>query len=440
MLNVQFPLGLGYIAGMLRHHGIDVRIVDLSAERSKAKFNKLLADYSPHIVGISCMTQNHRQAIQLAQAVKTRLKETTLILGGVHSTFMYADMLERCPALDLAVIGEGEYAMLELCDRYQGPGSFADLASIRGIAHRVNGTVKLTSPRERNTALDELPFPAFDLVALPSLEAYFTKAKALPILTSRGCPFQCAFCSTSVMHGRQYRARAPEAIVDEIERDAREFGINCIYFVDDTFTLDKKRATNICLEMIRRGVGVNWGCSARVDTVSPELLHLMKKAGCETIFCGIESLDDSVLTRIRKGFTAADAQKAVSWIMEAGMVVDTSFIIGLPGESLAGIRKVGRFTRKNKIKGRVLTNTLQILPGTEMCNHSEEFGIHLPSGYQSNWFQPRSFTSALSDKDLLKEKIRIQVAAFEARESDKRLYEIPMPDVDIDLEGYPVGS
>ena len=426
----QFPLGIGYIAAVLRANGYDVKIADLSIKHDRRTFLKLIGDYSPDVVGISCMTQNHQQAFRVAKVVKRALKESTVVLGGVHGTFMYREVLRDQPDIDIVAIGEGEHTMLELCAQLESTGRLARLDTIAGIAYRKNGTTRTTPRRERIAHLDDLPYPAFDLLAMPGIEAYFTKSRGLPILTSRGCPFQCAFCSTSVLHGKQYRTRQPEKIVDEIEHHVKTFGIKNVYVVDDIFTLDKKRAISVCLEIMRRNLAIKWGCSARVDTITPELVRIMKKSGCEAIFLGIESLDDSLLQKIGKGFTAADASRAVKLLLDEGMMVDTSFIIGLPGEDARSIRKIARFVKKYKINGRVLTNSLQVLPGTDICLHPEKFGLEVPDTYQSDWFQPRSFSSNLTDEDLLKEKIRIQVAAFEAKDQDGRLFAVDNLEMD----------
>lgn len=424
----QFPLGLGYLASYLHANHVDVKIADLRHGTSR-QFVKLLTEYRPDIVGISCMTPNQNEAYRVARTVKKMLNDPLVILGGVHATFMHDDILHKQREIDLVVIGEGEITLHEICLAYEKGLSAATLADIRGIAYRDNGSVLVTPRREKLEVLDELPLPAFDLVALPDIETYFTLSRDLPILTSRGCPYKCAFCSTSVMHGQKYRKRDPVKIVDEMEYFRNKYQITNFSVVDDTFTVDKERTKKICYEIIRRNLEIVWGCSARVDTLTHDMIRIMSKAGCRGIFFGIESLDDNILRKIKKGFTARRAVRMVKMALEEGIAVDTSFILGLPGDNLKSTRKIYDFVRKYKVNGRVLTNTLQILPGTDMYLNPEQYGIEYSRNYTSTWANSVSFAKDLSFKDLLKEKVKIQYLNHENHHEDPRLFEIPCPEV-----------
>ena len=424
----QFPLGLGYLASYIRSKGIEVKIADLRHAKNN-DFAKLLTEYQPDIVGISCMTTNQNEAYEIARTAKRILGNSLVILGGVHATFMYEEILKKIKEIDITVIGEGEITLHELCKAWEAGLSSDSLAKINGIAYRENGAVAVTPAREKIQIIDDLPIPAFDLVALPDIECYFKNSRDLPVLTSRGCPFKCAFCSTSVMHGQQYRKRDPEKIVDELEFLINRYGAVSFSFVDDTFTVDKERTKKICYEIIRRNLNIKWGCSARVDTLTADMLKIMKKAGCKGLFFGIESLNDNVLKKIKKGFTARKAVKMVKMAMDEGITVDTSFILGLPGDSLDNSRKICDFVKKYKINGRVLTNTLQILPGTDMYLNPEYYGIKYSKNYKSTWSNSISFSEELSFKALLKEKVKIQYANHANHSEDARLYEIPYPAV-----------
>lgn len=425
----QFPLGMGYLAGYLRSKGIEVKIVDLRHDKNN-QFLSVLTEYDPDIVGISCMTPNQNEAYGVARTVKNKLNNPIVILGGVHATFMYDEILKTRKEIDIVAIGEGEITLYELCKALDSGFSINKLSEIKGIAFRENGNVVVTPPREKVENLDDLPWPAFDLVALPGIETYFTDSRDLPVLTSRGCPFKCAFCSTSVMHGQKYRKREPEKIVDELEYLNNKFSANKFSIVDDTFTVDKERTKKICFEIIRRNLEIRWGCSARVDTLSPDMVKVMKKAGCQGLFFGIESLNDNILKKIKKGFTSARAISIVKMALEEGLIVDTSFILGLPGDNLKNTKKIYDFVKKYKINGRVLTNTLQILPGTDMYINPDYYGIKYSKNYKSTWANTVSFAKDLPFKELLKEKIKIQYAHFSNQNEDSRLYEIPYPAVD----------
>jgi radical SAM superfamily enzyme YgiQ (UPF0313 family) len=431
----QFPLGLGYLAAVLQSANIEVKIVDLRYDVKK-EFNALLTSFSPDIVGISCMTQNHREAFKVARYVKSK-SDALVVLGGVHATFMYEEILLSQKEIDILVIGEGENTLLELCQWVKNNKLYEDLKNIQGIAFRDGDGIYRTPDRLKIEELDGLPTPAFDCATLPTIEEYLKISRTLPILTSRGCPYNCAFCSTSVMHGRQYRTRTPEKIIEEIEFLKNTYNVSSFYFVDDTFTVNKERAKKICLELLIRNLDISWGCSARVDTLTPDLIKLMKSSGCNTIFFGIESLNDDILRKIKKGFTTKQVVNSVKLALDEGIVIDTSFILGIPGDELHSGIRIQKFVKKYKINGRVLTNTLQILPGTDMYIHPEKYGIEMPANYNSSWVKPRSFTRELPFKKLLKDKIKIQVAAYEARNEDCRLYEVPYPHIKYNMKDLP---
>jgi anaerobic magnesium-protoporphyrin IX monomethyl ester cyclase len=429
----QFPLGLAYLASYIHSKGVNVLIADLRQEK-KGEYLKLLADFAPDVVGISCMTPTQNEAYAVARLTKSVRSESLVILGGVHASFKYEEVLTKVRYIDLVVIGEGEITLGEICKAWEGGLTPTKLSKIPGIAFRDNGTIVVTTEREKIDNLDELPCPTFDLVAIPSEKDYFQNAKDLPVLTSRGCPFKCAFCSTSVMHGQKYRKRDPIKIVDELEYLKNKYHPGSFSFVDDTFTVDKERTRKICYEIIHRNLDISWGCSARVDTLSPDMIKLMRKAGCNGLFFGIESLNDEVLQAIKKGFKARKAINMVKMAMEEGMVVDTSFILGLPGDNLKNTRKIYNFVKKYKVNGRVLTNTLQILPGTDMYINPEKYGINYSTNYKSTWANSVSFARKLTFKELLKEKVKIQLLNYENHSEDPRLYEIPYPSVNYDEE------
>jgi anaerobic magnesium-protoporphyrin IX monomethyl ester cyclase len=293
----QFPLGLGYLASYLVSKKIDVKIADLRYGNT-TEFTRLLKEYKPDIVGISCMTPNQNEAYKTAWKVKKVLGNPLVVLGGVHATFMYAEILKKVREIDVAIIGEGEITLYELCRAWKKNFSAEYLTGINGIAFRHNGTVAVTPLREKNEQLDDLPLPAFDRLVLPDIS--LKKSGDLPVLTGRGCPFNCAFCSTSVMHGRKYRKRDPVKVVDELEYLKNRYNHYNFSIVDDTFTVDKERTKKICSEIIRRNLNINWGCSARADTIDPDLIKIMSRAGCKGLFFGIESLDDELLKKIKK--------------------------------------------------------------------------------------------------------------------------------------------
>jgi len=428
-----FPLGLGYIGAMLRLHGFHPEIADLSIRTPNyAQLSNLIRSCDPDIIGISAMTENHLEALRIARLARETVEKAVIVMGGPHATFKYTDLLLKCPEIDVVVVGEGEKTMLELAETVDKGLGLSQIGHINGLAFRRGDDILLTPSREKISDLDELPYPAFDLLVHPKLEDYFEDdIKALPVLTSRGCPYHCAFCSTSVMHGKKYRVRSPKNVVDEIEYDIENYGVNRVVFVDDIFTLDQVRTKEICSEIIRRNINITWCCSTRVDCVNPELLKIMKQAGCTGIFYGIESLSDAVLKKVKKGFTSKKVRQAVNWTLEEGLDIDASFILGLPGETSESLRLIPEFIRQTGLSDRIIANMLQLLPGTEMYSQPQKFGLKVSENEFSHWMDLRSYIEGIGIRDLVETLLEMKLAFHENRFQDDRLFEVSKPEIEI---------
>jgi radical SAM superfamily enzyme YgiQ (UPF0313 family) len=251
---------------------------------------------------------------------------------------------------------------------------------VKGISFREEGKVVSTPLRERIEDLDSLPFPAHHLLE-PSVEEYIKHygKRNFPVITTRGCPFRCVYCSTMAFHGRKYRARGAANVVDEMEYLIEKFKADNISFVDDNFTMQNGRVLALCEEIKRRNVSIEWGCSARVDQVSEELLNVMKEAGCRDLFLGIESVSQRVLDLVRKGFSVRQAKVAVRTAEKLGIRTHCSFIIGLPRESPRTLRRMVQFVEETKPSGRVLPNLMVVFPGTALFERKREFFLNQPS-------------------------------------------------------------
>jgi anaerobic magnesium-protoporphyrin IX monomethyl ester cyclase len=431
----QFPLGIGYISAVLREHAIDSWILDLSTRRyTDEQILRLLGVHSADVVGISAFTENFAEAAHVASLVREVTPDALIVLGGVHATFEYEALLREFPDIDVAAVGEGETTMLQICEAFDGrrTGDLSFLETIDGIAYREGTGITVTAPRLRNERLDELPFPAIDSLIEPGVNVYFQEeTRSLPILTSRGCPYSCAFCSTAALHGREFRARSPVNVVDEIEERVEQYKLNAMSIVDDLFTFDKQRAKRICDEITRRGIEVSWGCSARVDTVDPDLLRTMRRAGCTTIFYGIESLSDEILALIGKGFTRQQVDEAIQWTLDEGLEVDASFILGLPGETRESLDLIPAFVEQHKLHDRVLTNNLQVLPGTPLFLESDRFGLSSDANLWAPWRELRSYVKGVSRRDILETILETKLAFHRNKYGDEGLFELEIPPIAI---------
>ncbi len=369
------PLGLGYIAAMLKSKSVSTKILDMDMlDLQIDDLKKKLDEFRPDIVGVTSFTSNYVNSVKVAKAVKSHDPGTLVVMGGVHATFISNEVLQTVPEVDVVVRYEGEYTMCDLVDAAENGRS---LRGVKGITYREGegGRPVSTPLRDKIRNLDQLPFPAHHLLE-PFIETYMDKSdktRNIPILTTRGCPFACIFCSTAALHGREYRTRSNTNVVDEIEYMKDKYRVNNISFVDDNFTMQKERVFDLCREIDKRGVDVRWGCSTRVDLLSRELLETMKASGCDNIFFGLESASQSVLDTIKKGFDIDQARKVVKLSEELGIKTHCSFILGLPGESVESLGEIIRFIEETKPSGRVLPNALDILPGTELYDRKEEY-------------------------------------------------------------------
>jgi radical SAM superfamily enzyme YgiQ (UPF0313 family) len=372
------PLGLSYIAAVLESHGFSSAIMDMSfQEIGLERVEEKLAHDKPEIVGISSMTSNFQNALMVAKAVKLRSPESTVVMGGVHPTFTHKEILSTIPEVDVVVRYEGEFTMSDLADALENNRS---LREVKGISFREGTRVISTPLRERIEDLDSLPFPAHHLLE-PSVENYIRNfgKRSLPVITTRGCPFSCIYCSTMAFHGRKYRTRSIANVMAELEYLIEKFKADNISFIDDNFTMQNERVFAFCKEIKKRNLLIEWGCSARVDQVSEKLLKTMKEAGCNDLFLGIESVSQRVLSLVKKRYGVKQAKDAVRAAEKLGIRTHCSFIIGLPGESARTLRNMEKFVEETKPSGRVLPNLLVTFPGTELRERKSEYFSNQPS-------------------------------------------------------------
>jgi len=322
------PLGLAYLAGILRREGAEVRILDLLMSRySPDLLRRELAGFQPHVVGATCSTVNFKAASRVLRLCKGFNPGLVTVIGGPHASFVAAGLIEKAPWIDVVVMGEGDQTVVELVEALsRGSG----LASVAGVAFRKDGRAVINSPRPLIRDLDSLPLPARDLLPISKYRALKVPCT---VITSRGCPFGCIFCSAPKMFGRGVRYRDPKLVVDEIEMINRELGFHEINIVDDTFTVKEPHVQAICQGIRDRGLDITWSVYSRVDTINPRVLNTMKEAGCTWVCFGLESGSQKILDTIKKRITTAKSREAIRMATESGLNVLASFILGLPGEN-----------------------------------------------------------------------------------------------------------
>jgi anaerobic magnesium-protoporphyrin IX monomethyl ester cyclase len=406
------PLSLSYLASVLDREGIEVKILDFLATRyHPGKLRQELQEYRPQLVGATCVTLNYTIAARMLKACKAFDPNIITVIGGPHVTFALRETLLQAPWIDAIVISEGEKTLVELARAVEEGNDFHQ---VDGIAFVDGGTVVKTSTRTRIENLDQIPLPARRLLPMARYRALGTPCT---VITSRGCPYSCIFCSGHRMFGPKVRFRNPGLVADEIEEIQRDFGPTQINIVDDTFTLNHRHARAVCEEMLRRNLKIKWNVFARVDTVTEDLAQLMKRAGCEWMLFGVESADEEILKTIRKGITPDGVVRAVKIATEAGIGVFNSFILGLPGESWDTAMKSVAFADElyHKYGAKYGFHILSPLPGTELYDRAKDYGIRILSRnwarYNAN--EPITETATMS-KEMVKEAISIYDWAVES--------------------------
>lgn len=371
------PLGLAMVGRAMQLQGFSVTLLDCMAKRMTFQtLEGYLRTVNPAIIGITGVTFNRFDSFDTARLVKTVHPDVPVIYGGIHATFTAQDTLANIPEIDIVVRGEGEMTGLRVAQALTGRTALAD---IEGISYRQDGEIRHNEPRPPIDDLDSLDYNVWDL--LPPLDVYnqqlpFLNVPAALIMTTRGCPMFCSFCSTSVMWGKRHRRRSIDSVMQEIEYLKDRHGIQGIWFFDDTLNLNRNHITQLCQEFIRRKLDLRWYCEIRCDTTDRPMLELMKEAGCYYVSFGIESLSPRILKTINKGITVDQILRVVRDTKELGFRTKAFYLIGLPDETVAEAQLTLQFIREHR--GEIDIHRLQcgvtILPGTAVERYAQEHG------------------------------------------------------------------
>lgn len=368
-LGVVAPsLGIGYMAAVLEKNGYDVNVLDSSAlELTYDEIGEEIIKRNPDIVSISALTPTIGVALDTADKIKQVKPDTTVVLGGYHPTFEYESVLSE-PSVDVVIRGEGEYTFLELVQTIEKD---EDLKNVKGLAFydEDDNTLVVTEDRPIITNLDELPFPAFHLFPMEKYKLLNIATNVATIITTRGCPMQCSFCSSAALHGHHLRRRSYENVCDEIELRLRNQKVNTIAFMDDTFTLNRKFVRDFCAEIKRRNLKFWWGCTSRVDTLDEDLLQTMKDAGCITLFIGVESADQQILEKMNKNITVSKTENAFKLARKVGIRTVASCVIGMPEDTKKSIQQTIDFVKKLN-PNYALYSLATPYPGTRFYNET----------------------------------------------------------------------
>jgi anaerobic magnesium-protoporphyrin IX monomethyl ester cyclase len=394
-------LGLLSLAAVAREKGFECKIIEASSlQLTLEECLEQIKSWHPHIVGITACTTAIVSAAEVAKRIKEWDSDITTIIGGPHLTALPQETLETYPQFDIGIIGEGEETLAELLGKIETKKS---LNSVKGLIFRQNGNFVKTEPRPFITSLDDLPLPAWDLLpGFPhSYKPAALKVRRLPaahVVSSRGCPFQCIFCDRSVF-GRKYRIHSSKYMMELIKKLYHDFGVREISFEDDTFTLFIERLVKLCNMIMQEGLDISWSCNGRVEAVKPELLKLMKQAGCWQIAYGIESGDQKILDIAKKGITVDEIKCAIQWTHEAGIFSKGFFIVGFPQESEETLQRTINFARKLKLDD-VSISLMTPFPGTEIYKWGDKYG-----SFENDWKKMNLLDAVYIPHGLSQEKL-----------------------------------
>ena len=398
----QIPLGVYYLASYIRQFNYEVKITDAEVLKLTAtEIVNEIAAYSPKYVGISSTTVAFHRALEVALEIRKAFPEICILLGGPHVTSNPEHALSS-GLFDFGVLREGEITLKELLETLNNQG---DISSIKGIAYLDNSKkLVVNAPREYIENLDELPFPAFDLLYDLNLHTPPpSNYKTLPVInmiTSRGCPSLCTFCDNNIF-GRRYRKRSAENIVAEIKHLRAMFGIKEFAFVDDTFLIDKNRIYKLFELLDQENISFYWTCMSRINNTDYEFLKFLKSKGCWHISFGIESGDEDILKRIKKNISLEKSHDVIRWCKQLKIKTKGFFIIGHPGETIETINKTIKLACKLPLDDIVVTINTPI-PGSEQYAEAAQYGtLDIADWSKYNYWRPVFVPNGLTQEVLL---------------------------------------
>jgi len=368
----HYPLGMAYLHSYLESIGHDVQTLFLNNRTYEGCFQEIIRvvdEFCPDIVGFQILTPNRISSYRLIRHLNDKYPDIRLIAGGVHTTIMYKQLLDQFPYL-ITVIGEGEITLSELIEELFSDDP--DLGRVDGIAFTENNTMRTTKPRELIPDLDLLPFPKHDIF-------FGTDRTCGSIITTRGCPSGCSFCCLKAISRRRVRYRSVTNIVDEIEWMAGRYPqMTKIWFHDDTFFVNNTRAIEVCNEIIKRKINLEFICSGRIKPISKELIKKLEEANFKLVLLGIESGDNNILKRCHKGITQEDILRTFRLFAKSKLKVHAFLIVGLPGENLNTILNTAKLIKEiQRIKYLYYKNcaVLTVYPGTEVYEIAKKGGM-----------------------------------------------------------------
>jgi len=353
------PIGIASIAGYLESKDIEVIIIDALAEKlSIVEVIKILVNNNIKFIGITCnYCTYHKSALALTKKIKESIEDVVIFMGGNHATALANNLLVEAEGnIDCIICGEGEITTYELV---KALAMQQDWSGIKGLSFIHKGNVVSTPDRGLIADLDSLPLPAYHLLRMELYQRY-------NVVSTRGCPFGCDFCASTVLFSKKVRYRSPKMVFKEVRLLIETYGNRKIWFSDDTFTANRMHTEALLDEMLKSEMNIEWSCLTTVNTVELPLLEKMRSAGCRYVSYGVESGNPEILRRyIRKPINRDGIIKTSKMTHEAGLEHYGFFIFGFPSESWDTVYDTYDLILKSKFSGGGV-NILIPLPGTSL--------------------------------------------------------------------------
>lgn len=384
-----YPYWLAYAAGSAQQKGFEIKLIDAIANGwDNQKTLKEILVFKPEVLVAEITTPTVNYDLEFFKFCKDNGFKGKIVAAGTHATVFPKEILDECPSLDFSAFNEYDYTVPELAENLNSP------EKVLGIAWRKNGKIIVNNPEPPIEDLDRLPFVSKIYKEFLDFNHYaysLAQRPMIQILSSRGCPNQCTFCSyPQTMEGRLYRQRSPENFTAELEYIASELPqIKEIFVEDDTFTINKKRVIRICDLILEKGLKICWSCNVRADVPS-EVLEKMKKAGCRLLVVGYESGNQEILNNVKKGITLRQSLEFSKNTKKLGLKTFGCFMLGLPGETKKTMRQTFDFAKKTDAD-MVFFQQAVPFPGTEFYNWTD----------RNNYLKTRDFTRWLNEQGQL---------------------------------------
>ena len=369
------PIGLGYLAAYLKSKIKDAEVIILDCLKEKydhKKFSEYIQTNKPDLVGMTAFTLEIESALKCCEEIKNIDKNIITVIGGPHASNSPEQVLCN-KNVDFIFRGEAELGFYELIKELDSKKNFS---KVHNMGYKDGGKMKFNLIKYIDD-LDEIPYPDYELMKFDEYpKMYFMKKfPSAPILTSRGCPFSCTFCSAGKLSGKKFRSRIPERIIEEIKFLKERYKIKEFEIWDDNFTMDKERALKFCDLLIKENINLEWWCpnGLRIETLDEELLKKMKQSGCYAIAVGIESGSEKIQKDMKKYLNLDKAREIVNLAHKIGIRMQGFFILGYPTETREDILKTIKLAKELPFE-RASFSLFQPLVGSEIYNCLKEEG------------------------------------------------------------------